>query len=110
MDERTLLKQWVKRLRRLQGYTQEQLAERIDINSQYLSSIERGGENPTLDILICWDAGARWTYMNSSSLRRARHQRGCAGRWRHGRRGQCGRVASGCVSMRGAHALSRGKV
>jgi transcriptional regulator with XRE-family HTH domain len=43
MDERSLLGQWVKRLRRLKGYTQEQLAERIDINSHYLSSIERGG-------------------------------------------------------------------
>jgi putative transcriptional regulator len=30
---------------------QEQLAERIDINAKYLSSVERGEENPTLDLL-----------------------------------------------------------
>jgi transcriptional regulator with XRE-family HTH domain len=52
MDERTLLGQRVKRLRRLKGYTQEQLAERIEINPKDLSSIERGAENPTLDLLI----------------------------------------------------------
>jgi transcriptional regulator with XRE-family HTH domain len=51
MDERTRLGQRVKHLRRLRGYTQEQLAERIEINPKYLSSIERGAENPTLDLL-----------------------------------------------------------
>src|ERR671924_840937 len=51
MDERKQLGQRVKHLRRLRGYTQEQLAERIDINPKYLSSIERGAENPTLDLL-----------------------------------------------------------
>jgi transcriptional regulator with XRE-family HTH domain len=51
MDERKQLGQRVKYLRRLRGYTQEQLAERIDINPKYLSSIERGAENPTLDLL-----------------------------------------------------------
>ena len=34
------------------GLTQEQLAEKTDINSKYLSSIERGKENPTLNTLI----------------------------------------------------------
>jgi transcriptional regulator with XRE-family HTH domain len=52
MDERTLLGQRVKHLRRIRGQTQEQLAERIEINPKYLSSIERGVENPTLDLLI----------------------------------------------------------
>src|SRR6266567_7924602 len=52
MDERTRLGQRVKRLRRLKGYPQEQLAERIAINPQYLSRIERGAENPTLDLLL----------------------------------------------------------
>jgi XRE family transcriptional regulator, regulator of sulfur utilization len=51
MDERKWLGQRVKHLRRVRGYTQEQLAERIDINPKYLSSIERGAENPTLDLL-----------------------------------------------------------
>jgi transcriptional regulator with XRE-family HTH domain len=52
MDERKRLGQRVKHLRRLRRYTQEQLAERIDINPKYLSSIERGVENPTLDLLV----------------------------------------------------------
>jgi transcriptional regulator with XRE-family HTH domain len=51
MDARQQLGQRLKHLRRLRGYTQEQLAERIDINPKYLSSIERGAENPTLDLL-----------------------------------------------------------
>jgi transcriptional regulator with XRE-family HTH domain len=51
MDVRTPLGRRLKHLRRLRGYTQEQLAERIDINPKYLSSIERGAENPTLDLL-----------------------------------------------------------
>lgn len=32
--------------------TQEALAERMDINTVYLSNIERGMANPTLDMLI----------------------------------------------------------
>jgi transcriptional regulator with XRE-family HTH domain len=51
MDERRQPGQRVKSLRRLRGYTQEQLAERMEINPKYLSSIERGVENPTLDLL-----------------------------------------------------------
>jgi transcriptional regulator with XRE-family HTH domain len=51
MDARQQLGQRLKHLRRVRGYTQERLAERIDISSKYLSSIERGAENPTLDLL-----------------------------------------------------------
>jgi len=52
MDERKLLGQRIKSLRKIKGYTQEQLAEIIDINPKYLSSIERGEENPTLDLFL----------------------------------------------------------
>ncbi|HEV8711813.1 MAG TPA: helix-turn-helix transcriptional regulator [Candidatus Binatia bacterium] len=52
MDERKLLGQRIKSLRRVRGYTQEQLAEAIDINPKYLSSVERGEENPTLDLFL----------------------------------------------------------
>jgi transcriptional regulator with XRE-family HTH domain len=52
MDERKRLGRRVKQLRHRRGYTQEQLAERMDVNAKYLSSIERGMENPTLDLLI----------------------------------------------------------
>ena len=52
MDERKLLGRRIKSLRRARGYTQEQLAEIIDINPKYLSSVERGEENPTLDLFL----------------------------------------------------------
>jgi transcriptional regulator with XRE-family HTH domain len=52
MDERKLLGRRIKHLRQLRGLTQEQLAERMDINAKYLSSIERGRENPTLDLFV----------------------------------------------------------
>ena len=52
MDERKQLGRRLQRLRRVRGLTQEQLAERIDINPKYLSSVERGAENPTLDLFL----------------------------------------------------------
>jgi transcriptional regulator with XRE-family HTH domain len=52
MDERQRLGRRIQRLRKARGYTQEQLAEAIDINAKYLSSVERGEENPTLDLLL----------------------------------------------------------
>jgi transcriptional regulator with XRE-family HTH domain len=51
MDASQQLGQRLKHLRRVRGYTQEQLAERIEISPKYLSSIERGAENPTLNLL-----------------------------------------------------------
>ena len=41
----------IKNLRENKGWTQENLAEMMDISSNYLSSIERGKENPTFDML-----------------------------------------------------------
>lgn len=52
MEQRKLLGRRIKSLRKMRGYTQEQLAEIIDINPKYLSSIERGEENPTLDLFL----------------------------------------------------------
>ena len=42
----------IKDIRTKKKLTQEQLAEKIEINPKYLSSIERGLENPTLNTLI----------------------------------------------------------
>jgi transcriptional regulator with XRE-family HTH domain len=42
----------LKSLRENKGWTQEYLAEKMDISTNYLSSIERGKENPTFDMLI----------------------------------------------------------
>ncbi len=38
--------------RGLLGWTQEALAEKMDISTNYVSGIERGIENPTFDMLI----------------------------------------------------------
>jgi len=48
MDDRKLLEKRIKSLRRSKGQMQEQLAEIIDINANYLAVIERGEGNPTL--------------------------------------------------------------
>lgn len=42
----------IKRLRQEKKLSQEALAEKVGISPKYISSIERGKENPTLDILI----------------------------------------------------------
>lgn len=52
MDDRRLLGQRFKELRRAREWSQEELAEKMGISPNYLSSVERGRENPTLDLLI----------------------------------------------------------
>lgn len=52
MDDRKLLGQRVKELRLARGWSQEELAERMKSGAKYLSSLERGNENPTLDMLL----------------------------------------------------------
>ncbi len=49
----------IKSLRRARDYSQERLAEIMGINPKYLSSIERGEENPTLDLLIRLSQGLK---------------------------------------------------
>jgi transcriptional regulator with XRE-family HTH domain len=52
MDTKQLLGARIKSLRQGRGRTQEQLAERVGLSVNYLSRIERGLENPTLDTLL----------------------------------------------------------
>lgn len=47
----------IKNLREGKGWTQENLAGRMDISTNYLSSIERGKENPTFDMLMKFSEG-----------------------------------------------------
>ncbi|OGP49768.1 MAG: hypothetical protein A2Y79_04835 [Deltaproteobacteria bacterium RBG_13_43_22] len=42
----------ISEIRKKKGFTQDQLAEKMEISPKYLSSIERGRENPTLNTLI----------------------------------------------------------
>lgn len=52
METKKLIGLRVRELRRAKNMSQETLAEKVGISSKYISSIERGKENPTLDTLI----------------------------------------------------------
>ena len=52
MDEKRLLGKRISEIRKRQRLSQERLAERAGISAQYVSNIERGKENPTLDLLL----------------------------------------------------------
>ncbi len=52
MDTKQLIGARIKELRKSRHLTQEQLAEKVGINPKYVSSIERGKENPTLETFI----------------------------------------------------------
>ncbi len=52
MEIKRLVGSRIKQLRKAKGLSQEVLAEKADLSNKYLSSIERGNENPTLDTFI----------------------------------------------------------
>ena len=52
METKQLIGARIQQLRRIRGLSQEEVAERIGMSSKYLSSIERGRENPTLDTFL----------------------------------------------------------
>ena len=52
MDEKKLIGRRIKELRKSKGLSQEKLAELAETSPNYLSRMERGTENPTLDMLI----------------------------------------------------------
>lgn len=52
MDKKKMIGIRIAEIRSQKGMTQDQLANKMGISPKYLSSIERGKENPTLDMLI----------------------------------------------------------
>jgi transcriptional regulator with XRE-family HTH domain len=52
IDVKRMMGKQIKTLRQARGMSQEELSEKISINSKYLSAIERGKANPTLAVLI----------------------------------------------------------
>ena len=52
MRKKELIGLRIKDLRKRRGLSQEELAERAETSANYLSRMERGTENPTLDMLI----------------------------------------------------------
>lgn len=59
METKKLVGMRIKSLRRGKGFSQEKLAELAGINAKYLSSVERGEENPTLDLFIRLSQGLK---------------------------------------------------
>lgn len=51
MHVREVLGRGIARLRQERGLTQEQLAERIDVSTQFLAAIERAKKTPSFDTL-----------------------------------------------------------
>src|SRR5271157_3330692 len=52
MDDKKLIGIRLREIRKKHEYSQEQVAELADIASNYLSRIELGKENPTVDTLL----------------------------------------------------------
>lgn len=52
MDIKRAVGKRIKIVRQRNGLTQEQLAEHVGLSPKYISGIERGVENPTMDILL----------------------------------------------------------
>ena len=52
MDDKILIGRRIKEIRKSKGLSQEKLAEKAETSPNYLSRMERGTDNPTLDMLI----------------------------------------------------------
>jgi len=52
MDIKRAVGKRIKIVRQRHGLTQDQLAEQVGVSPKYISGIERGVENPTMDILL----------------------------------------------------------
>ena len=80
MDRKVLLGTRIKEIRAARRLSQERLAEKMGANVTYLSSIERGKENPTLEFLLNLADGLgieigdlfafAWVAMNERDLRK----------------------------------------
>jgi transcriptional regulator with XRE-family HTH domain len=51
-DDRKRLGAGIRKYRKRAGLTQEELAEKVDINPVYCGQIERGFRVPTIDVLL----------------------------------------------------------
>ncbi len=52
MNTKEMIGSRIKAIRKKKEFTQEKLSELVGINVKYLSGIERGKENPTLNIFL----------------------------------------------------------
>lgn len=52
MDIKRSIGSRIQNIRKAKGLSQEALSEKVGLSSKYISSIERGNENPTLDTFL----------------------------------------------------------
>lgn len=52
MDAKKIFGQNVRRLRKVHGFSQEELAERAGLHRTYIGSVERGERNLSLDNIV----------------------------------------------------------
>jgi transcriptional regulator with XRE-family HTH domain len=52
MDDKKLIGRRLREIRKKHGYSQERVAELANLASNYLSRLEMGRENPTVDTLL----------------------------------------------------------
>lgn len=50
-DNRLLLGRRIRALRNMKGWTQEELGAKADVNYKFIGEIERGRQNPSLNVL-----------------------------------------------------------
>lgn len=50
--DRKRLGEGIRKYRKVQGLTQERLAEKVDLNPVYMGQIERGYKIPTVEVLL----------------------------------------------------------
>ena len=50
-DTQTLLGRRIRTLRKARGWTQQELGDHADVNYKFLGDIERGQQNPSLNVL-----------------------------------------------------------
>ena len=50
-EKKTLLGRRIRALRNIKGWTQEELGKRADVNYKFIGEIERGRQNPSLNVL-----------------------------------------------------------
>lgn len=64
MDIRALVGRNVRRARILKGLTQEELAERAETSQFYVSSLEAGHRNPTVEMVVTLAVALSMDYLD----------------------------------------------
>jgi len=80
---RALLGARIKELRKLRQITQEQLAEKVDLATRYISLIEVGRSSPSLETIETSPALCRWKSATCLNLCICNRERSHLKRWKN---------------------------